>query len=221
MADGGTLFLDEIGDMDLSMQAKILRAIQEKEIERVGGTKPIPVDLRIISATNRDLESLVQNNSFREDLYYRLNVVTSSVPPLRERKEDIPLFAECFINIFAQQQGKGKIGLSEKVKQIFNSYHWPGNVRELQNVIQHAVILCDGSLIIVENLPPYLRHGQDKQTERTLGMFDLRTILEQTEKDTILFALEQTRNNRSLAMRMLGVNRRSFYNKLKKHEILT
>ncbi len=187
----------------------------------MGGTKPIPVDLRIISATNRDLESLIQNNSFREDLYYRLNVVTISVPPLRDRKEDILLFAEYFINIYAQHQGKGKIALSEKVKQIFNSYHWPGNIRELQNVIQHAVILCDGSLITVDDLPPYLRHGQDKQTERTLSTFDLRTILEQTEKDTILFALEQACNNRSLAMRMLGVNRRSFYDKLKKHGVLT
>lgn len=221
MADGGTLFLDEIGDMNLAMQSKILRAVQEKEIERVGGTRPIPVDIRILSATHRDLETLIQNDAFREDLYYRLNVVTISIPPLRERQEDVLLFAEYFIGVYSEKQGKGLIRLSEKVKQIFLAYHWPGNVRELQNVVQHAVLLCDNSLITVDELPPYLRQGQDSQTERMQGSLDLRTILEQTEKETILFALEKARNNKSLAMRLLGINRRSFYDKLKKHGIFS
>lgn len=220
MAHGGTLFLDEVGDMNLSMQVKILRAIQEKEIERVGGTKAIPVDIRIISATNRNLELLIQNNSFREDLYYRLNVVTIGVPPLRERKEDILLFADYFIDLYAETQGKTKMTLSEKVKQRFNSYHWPGNVRELQNVLQHAVILCEGPVITVEDLPPYLRHGQDNQAKPNHADLNLRTVLDQTEKDTILLALEQAHNNKSLAMRLLGIHRRSFYDKLKKHGVI-
>lgn len=157
MAHTGTLFLDEIGELSPALQVKLLRILQEREFRRLGGEKTIPVDIRVISATNRDLRAEIARKNFREELYYRLNVVTVTLPPLRDRKEDIPLLANHFLQQVTQQYHRPSQSLSPEVIQFLLTYAWPGNVRELQNVIQHAVLLTDGDNILISNLPEYLR----------------------------------------------------------------
>lgn len=153
LADGGTIFLDEIGEMDLSLQVKILRVLQEKEIERVGGSGVKKVDVRIIAATNRDLEAEVQAGRFREDLFYRLNVIPIHLPPLRERGGDIAILADHFITHFSRKNGRKKLGFSPEVRRVLEHYSWPGNVRELENIMERMTILCDGSVVTLEDLP--------------------------------------------------------------------
>lgn len=209
LADGGTILLDEIGDISPSIQVKLLRVIQEKEIERVGGTAPVKVDVRIAAATNQDLRKKIEEGSFREDLFYRLKVVEIHIPPLRERKEDIHLLTEHFITKFNQKFHKDIIAVSEEVYKIFNDYQWRGNVRELEHTLEHAFITCHQSTITIDNLPhDFMSKGQrNVSTNRD------------NEHTTIMEALEKNRWNKSEAARELGMTRTTFYNKLKKYEI--
>lgn len=231
LADGGTLFLDEVGDMGLEAQAKLLRAIQNKEIERLGGMRPISVDVRIIAATNQDLEAKIRERVFREDLFYRLNVFPLTIPPLRERKEDILPLAAHFLEKFSQQYGKSLV-FSDRVAQLLLNYTWPGNIRELQNAVEHAVIAAEGFTITLDDLPNYLKSIQTeikqplertkhleegKQMEFFASNAGLSFLLSQVEKSAIEEALKKAGNNKSEAIRMLGISRSAFYEKLKRY----
>ncbi len=220
LADGGTLFLDEVGDMSMAMQAKLLRAIQEREIQKIGGDYPIRVDVRIIAATNKDLESMVKKGDFREDLYYRLNVMPIYIPSLKERRDDIPLLVDHFTKFYAAQHLKQDVVISAEVMDIFLHYQWPGNIRELQNVIERAVILTQDGLITEKYLPSHLRNNVGTGTVRGSGWpASLPERVAMLEKQAIIDALEVSGNNKTKAMEMLKISRRSFYNKLKKYGI--
>jgi len=218
LAHEGTIFLDEIGDMTLSMQAKLLRVLQDREIERLGGTQTIKVDIRIIAATNRNLEKMIADGSFRQDLYYRLNIVSLFLPPLRERKEDILELAQRFLD----QLGETKeqiANISPQVGQILEDYDWPGNVRELHNVMEHASILCDGPMINISHLPKYLQDKYKGGDRFSDNPHHLKTAVEKLERDLILASLAKHRDSRSKAMEELGLSRSSFYEKLHKYEL--
>jgi PAS domain S-box-containing protein len=223
LAHDGTLFLDEIGDMSMAMQAKLLRALQDKEIERVGGQKPIKVDVRIVSATNRNLEMMVKNKTFREDLYYRLNVVPIILPPLKDRKDDISLMVDYFLNEFLSRENKGNMMVSNEVMDIFHNHHWPGNIRELRNAIEHAVVVCPGRVILPEHLPGYFIHIEppagDVDSFLRIGSKKLPDIVARVEKEAMVKALRMANNNRSKAIEILGISRRTFYEKLRKYEL--
>lgn len=217
LANGGTIFLDEIGDMPFAMQAKLLRVLQEKEIERLGDSRPRKVDIRIIAATNRNLEELIEQGQFRQDLYYRLNVVTLNVPPLRERKEDIRLLVERFIEKYNKQFGLKVTRLSPQVWDLFLTYHWPGNVRELENVMERAFNVVEGQQIELNHLPPYLHQGSEKS-----GLVDgtpLPELLAKIEEKAIREALEMSGGNRAQAAKLLGITRAWLYNRLKYYGI--
>ncbi|MCL5045204.1 MAG: sigma-54-dependent Fis family transcriptional regulator [Actinobacteria bacterium] len=217
LANGGTIFLDEIGDMSPSLQAKLLRVLQEKEIERVGGTSTIRVDVRIIAASNKDLEEMVAQGEFREDLFYRLNVITLKIPPLRERKEDILPLAHQMIGKFCQVLGVHVKGIAPEALAILQEYHWPGNVRELENVIERAMNLDVGDLIRPEHLPPHLTRRYEKNEHMlVLPGKTYRETLAEAEKRAILAALEKTGGNKAEAARALGISRSRFYEKLGK-----
>lgn len=218
IAHKGTLFLDEVGDMSPVMQAKLLRVLQEKEIEKVGGSKPIPVDVRIISATNKDLETMVLKKQFREDLYYRLNVIPIFLPPLKKRKDDIPLLVDYFLKQFCREHKKGKIIISSGVMNILIGHDWPGNIRELKNVMEHAVILCSGNMITTDHLPSYLRKNQLNIGNQEWQLEKLPELVEQLEKEVINRVIKKYRN-KSNAIKALGISRRTFYMKLKKYQI--
>ncbi len=219
-AHKGTLFLDEVGDMSLAMQAKLLRAIQEKEIEKIGSNRVVQVDVRIISATNKDLEAMVAQKRFREDLYYRLNVMPIMIPPLRERKDDIPLLAEHFMKQYCSELGRKEIVISSEVMEIFIAYRWPGNIRELQNAVEHGVILCTDGVMTPEHLPWYLQKVSSRvQVSQPSGVTALRKLVAQVEKEAIVEALRMCNNNKSAAIKALGISRRTFYEKMKKYRI--
>nr|WP_066637421.1 sigma 54-interacting transcriptional regulator [Desulfolucanica intricata] len=216
-ANGGTIFLDEIGDMPLVMQAKLLRVLQEKEIERLGDSRPRRVDVRVVAATNRPLEELIKENNFREDLYYRLNVVTLNLPPLRERIEDIRDLTQHFLAKYKFEFGLNITGLSSEAWNIFESYNWPGNVRELENVIERAFNMVDGQIIDVVHLPPYLqKFGKTKR--RSLHK-NLPSLLEQVERDAIIEALSATDGNKMQAAKILGISRAWLYKKIAQYNI--
>jgi two-component system response regulator HydG/two-component system response regulator AtoC len=215
MADGGTVFFDEIGDLEYGLQKKLLRFLQEREFHRVGGKKPIITNARVITATNKDLEEAVQNNEFRADLYYRLNVISINIPPLRERKEDIPVLAEHFLENFSKKNRKDIRGFEQKVQEIFMNYDWPGNVRELENVVERAVILCPFDSINIECLPNKLR---SVEVEDYCFPDDLN--LPEMEKRIIMKALEKTAWNQSQAARLLGISRKQLMTKMKNHGIV-
>ena len=212
LANGGTIFLDEIGDMPLALQPKILRVIQDKEIERLGSEKTIKVDVRIISATNKDLRELVAQGHFREDLYYRLNVLPIHIPPLRERKEDIPILVDHFLEVFNQRYNK-KVRFHPKVIEIFMEYPWYGNVRELENAVERLVILRDG-LIRESDLPPYFFTRLDTSEPRNIPQ-----VIESTEREEILKALEKTGYVKSRAARLLGYTLRQLDYRIRKYKI--
>lgn len=218
LANGGSIFLDEIGDMPISMQVKLLRVIQEKEIERVGGVKSIPLDVRIIAATNKNLEELVKNGKFREDLFYRLNVMNINIPALRERKEDIAVLVKFLMVKISEQVGNYVVKISNKAMKYLERYSWPGNVRELENVLERAINLIEySSEIQVEDLPLHI-------TKQKVGMEKnkynkLKDILDDVEKRTILEVLDQTRGNRSETAKILNISRSSLYEKLWKYGI--
>lgn len=217
-ADGGTLFLDEVGELSAPVQAKLLRVLQENEIERLGGHEPIAVDFRLVSATNRDLETAVKEGTFREDLYYRLNVIEVRLPPLRERPEDILLIAEHFIRRYAQKNAKTVFGLTEEARDMLLRYRWPGNVRELENVVERAVVLTRDEVIGAKNLPVPVQNAEAAQGEiHRQGkkvIIPLGTKLDEVERFMIRETLEETGGDKSLAAQLLGIAARTIYRKL-------
>lgn len=215
VAHGGTVFLDEIGDMPLSMQVKLLRVLQEKVIMRVGGTQEIPVDIRVLAATNKNLKMEVQQGRFRHDLYYRLNVITLEIPRLAERKDDILLLSLHFLQKIAASQGKEVRAISDEVINILLSYEFPGNVRELENIIERAVTLARGPTVEIEHLPADLQKlAQSVRRPRREFM-----TLEENERDYIAWVLEQVRENKTRAAEILGIDRVSLWRKLKRYQM--
>ncbi|HEY0094229.1 MAG TPA: sigma 54-interacting transcriptional regulator, partial [Archangium sp.] len=196
LAEGGTLFLDEIGEINLATQVKLLRVLQEREFERVGGTETLKVNVRLIAATNKDLETAIAEKTFREDLYYRLNVFTLFIPPLRERKSDLLLLADFFVGKYSREHGKNIRRISTPAIDMLVSYHWPGNVRELENIIERSVLVCDGNAIHGHHLPPTLQTAEASETTTNTSLAD---AVQQFEKDLILDALKTTRGNRAKA----------------------
>ena len=218
LADGGTLFLDEIGDMDMAMQVKLLRVLQEREIERLGSNRPRKIHVRLIAATNRDLETMIREKQFREDLYYRLNVVSLTVPPLRERVEDLDDLIQSFIKKFNRQFGQSVTGISEESRNILRKYRWPGNVRELENTIERAFNVLEGSEIQIKHLPNYLQILAGNQIHHFSGGM-LENILNSVEKEALLYALESANGSKVEAARTLGLSRAGLYKKLTKHNL--
>jgi Nif-specific regulatory protein len=216
LAEGGTLFLDEIGDMNVSTQVKLLRVLQEKEFDRLGGTTTIRANVRLIAGTNKDLEKAMAEAKFREDLYYRLNVFAIFVPPLRERKSDLLLLADYFLQKYAKEHQKNIRRISTPAIDMLTAYHWPGNVRELENVIERAVLVSDSNVLHGHNLPPTLQTAQASGTVTTLSLSD---AVEAYEKDIILDALKTTRGNRTKAASLLRTTERVINYKVRKYEI--
>jgi Nif-specific regulatory protein len=216
LANGGTLFLDEIGELSPAIQVKLLRVLQEREFERVGGTEPIRVDVRVIAATNRDLERALQHGSFREDLYYRLNVFPIFIPPLRERKADVLPLADHFVEKYAREHGKTIKRISTTAIDQLACYHWPGNVRELENTMERAVLMADGEVIHGHHLPPTL---QTAEATGTVVSTSLGGAVATFERSLIEDALKTTRGNRSKAARLLGTTERVINYKVKKYGI--
>lgn len=218
LAKGGTIFLDEIGDMPLYMQAKLLQAIQDKQIERVGGTKTISVDVRIISATNKNLENLVKENAFREDLYYRLKVLEIRMPALREVKEDIPLYVSTLLKKINQKLGSDAVGITSESMELLKSYSWHGNVRELENFLELAVNYSDEAIIDVTKLPekPW---DKERNTIGNRNTSDYNEIIDNTEMQIIIKAIEKCNGNKSKAAKMLNMHRSVLYKKLKRLNI--
>jgi len=223
-ADGGDFFLDEIGDMPLALQAKLLRVLENGRVERVGDLRPIQTDVRIITATNRNLEELVRQGRFRQDLYFRINVVRLDLPPLRERLEDLPLLTEAFVRQLRLKTGKPIAGLASCVMERLRSHHWPGNVRELKNTLEHAFVTAKEGLIQVRHLPPGLResvssagrfsHGESKTVPQHPQGSGLHP-----EKTALVEALKRTGGNQTQAARLLGVNRNTVLNRMRKYGI--
>ncbi|THB63120.1 MAG: sigma-54-dependent Fis family transcriptional regulator, partial [Spirochaetaceae bacterium] len=215
-ANGGTLFLDEVGELDLSVQVKLLRVLQERRFERVGGNQSVAVDIRIIAATNRDLEKMVREGSFREDLYYRLNVFPIVIPPLRERGSDIITLADHFLQFYSERNGKKIKRISTPALQMLFSYHWPGNVRELENVIERAVIISEDEVIHGYDLPPSLQTGAYSGTSETTS---LEARLQAVEYEAIIEALKDTEGNMTKAAERLGFSKRIMGLRLQKYGI--
>ncbi len=215
LADGGTLFLDEIGEIDSQTQVKLLRVLQEREFERVGGEKPISVDVRVICATNRNLEKEVREGRFREDLFFRLNVVRIEVPPLRERKEDIDLLAASFLETFNTEDKRKILGFTPAAKKALLSYSWPGNIRELKNAVESAVVLCRGDYIDKDDLPLHIREsaGGAKVT------FELPVTLDEAEKRLILETISFARGNKTKAAELLGIGRKTITRRMQELSI--
>jgi Nif-specific regulatory protein len=216
LAEGGTLFLDEIGDINLSTQVKLLRVLQEREFERVGGTETIKVNVRLIAATNKDMEQALAHGTFREDLYYRLNVFTIFVPPLRDRKADLLLLADHFLEKFSHEHGKNIKRISTPAIDMLVSYHWPGNVREMENALERAVLMCEGQVIHAHHLPPSL---QTAEASGTVTRVSLNDAIVAYEKDLIQDALKTTRGNRAKAARLLDATERILNYKIRKYAI--
>ncbi len=218
MAAGGTLFLDEIGDMPLPMQAKLLRVLQEREVERVGGTSTRPVDIRIIAATGQRLEELVREGRFRVDLYYRIHVIPINIPALRERREDIEEIAESFLLQLASEASEPRRSLSPEVLEILKAHDWPGNVRELRNILERAVTMSRGQALVSENIPEHLLRGAPG-VRRELTPGSLANVKAEAERNAILGALQATKGNKSRAAAMLRIHRVKLYEKMKRHGI--
>ncbi|MBN2719831.1 MAG: sigma-54-dependent Fis family transcriptional regulator [Proteobacteria bacterium] len=216
LADGGTLFLDEVAEMSLLLQAKLLRVIQSRSFERVGGTQTLKTDVRLVVATNKDLEEEVARGRFREDLYYRLNVIPIRMPPLRERREDIPLLAEHFLTLIASRNNKMIRGFTSEAMDLLIRSRWRGNVRELENVVERAVIMAKGDLIRPEDLPSQLLAAPEPEEEREKEMVAGQTLSE-VERKAILTTLDLTGGNRTETARMLGISRRTLQYKLKEY----
>jgi two-component system response regulator PilR (NtrC family) len=225
VADGGSIFLDEIGELPLSMQVKLLRVIQDTEFTRVGGTEQIKVDVRIISASNKDLEEAVREKKFREDLYYRLNVIQIKLPLLRERKEDIPLLAEHFIRKYTQELGKDVREISADAMKLLVNYDYPGNVRELQNIIERGIALEASNALTIENLNSYMdeqtgvKRIDDALFEIPTEGIDLETVVGNVEKDLLLKALQRAKGVKKKAAELLNINFRSMRYRLEKYGI--
>jgi two-component system response regulator HydG len=218
-ADGGTIFLDEVGEMAPSMQAKLLRVLQDGEIQRVGSDEVLRVDVRVIAATNRDMAQDVRAGRFREDLYYRLNVVNIHIPPLRERKEDIPLLARHFLDIYARKNRRIVKGFTPRAMDLMSRYGWPGNVRELENAVERGVILMRGDYFTHEDLPLALRELLPQEERVSPFPFPAGMSIREMEKELVLRTLEATGGNKSEAARRLGITRRTLHLKLKEYAL--
>ncbi len=223
VANGGTFFLDEIGDMPMNLQAKILRVLQEREFDRVGGTKPIRVDVRFIAATNKNLEKMVQEGRFREDLFFRLNVLPIYLPPLRERKEDIPMLVERFL-----REAPKPARVDTTALQMMIGYNWPGNIRELQNVVERAAVMSDSGLIGIDQLPDSITQGLSGRMvtgtgggdpDRSISTFSIDEHIREIERGMIVEALRKTNGVQVKAAELLGINQRSLWHRIKKYEI--
>jgi two-component system response regulator AtoC len=217
IASGGTIFLDEIGSLPMPMQAKLLRAIQEKEIERIGGSKPIPVDFRVVSATNSDLRSEIKKRQFREDLYYRLNVIPIHLPSLRDRKGDLPLLANHFLNKYNHEFGKKLKGFKKEVLLLLSEYDWPGNVRELENLIERLVVLTKEGYIETDKLPYEIKGDQPHSSSTAEAKF--KDAVKKFEASFIRQALDKAGGNKSEAAKILGIHRNTLLNLEKKLKI--
>jgi len=219
-ASGGTLLLDEIGDLPLSFQVKLLRVLQEKQIERLGSNLPIDVDVRIVSASLRPLEQEMAEGNFREDLYFRINTVSIHLPPLRERREDIPLLAQAFLRELAKERGKEIEGFSDEALEVLDGHSWPGNVRELRNVVERAVLFCRGPRVTAEQLPATLGTGAGRATPAPAReAVPLHKAVELAEIEAIHAALEVTRGRRNQAAELLGISRKTLWEKMKAHGV--
>ncbi|MBU2648827.1 sigma 54-interacting transcriptional regulator [bacterium] len=217
LADKGTIFFDEIGDMPLNMQVKLLRVLQEKEIERVGGQKPRKIDFRFICATNRNVEKMISSGAFRLDLYYRINVMNVSLPPLRAIKDDIPLFFKEFLTELSGELNKKVKPVAANAMTLLQNYAWPGNMRELRNIAERALILSRGETITLDDLPPVVRETTGSLTDGSDRLPMLKAIMAETEKQAVARALELTGDNRAAAAKMLGIHRTGLYQKMKKY----
>lgn len=214
-ADRGTIFLDEIGDLPLNMQVKLLRVLQDREIEKIGSNISEPVDVRVIAATNKNLEEMVENGQFRADLYYRLNVVTINIPPLRERREDIPILAEYLVEKIVREENISEKKVSKKTIEYLKRYDWPGNVRELENILERAInFLGEEEIIEPKHLPVKIT---DEQDYGNIG--NLKEIMEEKEKKIIIDSLIHTKGNKTMAAEILNISRTSLYEKMKKYSI--
>lgn len=220
LAAGGTIFLDEIDAFSPALQAKLLRVLQEGEFERVGDTKTFKVDVRVIAATNQNLQELITQGRFRKDLYYRLNIIPIELPPLRQRLEDIPLLIDNLIKKHTKHLSKKIEGVSEQVLELLMAYHWPGNIRELENIIERAIILTKGPVISVADLPETLTAKVIAASEGN-GKLKLKEALQSPEKDLISRALERFKGNRNETAKALGINRTTLYKKMQKFGLLT
>ena len=218
LADGGTIFLDEIGEIPLFIQVKLLRVLETHSFERLGGTETIHVDVRVVAATNRDLEAMVKEGTFREDLFYRLDVVNIKLPPLRERLEDIPPIVNHYIDVFAKENGRGKMTISESAISALCSYSWPGNIRELKNCVERMVVLTRGALIDLDNVPVNIREKSDPGISRKI-LSPSSCDLERNEKMLILRALDECGGNRTKAAEKLGISRRTLHRKIAQYGI--
>ena len=222
IAEGGTIFLDEIADMDVSLQAKLLRVLQEKKFERLGGTKTIAVNVRVIAASNMDLKKSIEKKEFREDLFYRLSVFPVVIPPLRDRLDDIPALADYFIDKFCKEMNKKKKKLSTESLKIMDKYHWPGNVRELENTIERAIILCESKTIAPDSLAIRLSTIPEIRLREGAGLKEVAAAAQaEAEKSLILRVLSQTRGNKKKCAEILQIDYTTLFEKLKKYGLQT
>jgi DNA-binding NtrC family response regulator len=226
LASGGTLFLDEVGEIPLEAQAKLLRALEERTITRLGARSPIPIDVRVIAATHKDLERAVADGQFRDDLYWRLNVVGIQLPPLRERKPDIPLLLDHIIGRFNRELSLSVKAISQQARQLLIEYEWPGNVRELENTICQAMILCEGETLTVHDLPPRIRGESQVEAQAASGEVErlslaeaVRQSTERLEKQLILSRLTESGGNRTQTAESLGISRKTLFNKMRSYGI--
>lgn len=220
IANGGTIFLDEIGDMDVSLQAKLLRVLQEKQFERLGGNKTVDVDVRVIAATNMDLQELIRQSKFREDLYYRLSVFPLVMPPLRERIDDIALLADYFIDKYCREMKKGSKSLTRDAAGLLEKYHWPGNVRELENTIERAVILAEGKKIGPDHLAIRIRRTSEIHLRDGAGLKEIGAHAQrEAERGTIVRVLKEVRGNKRKAASVLKIDYTTLFDKMKKYDI--
>jgi len=214
VASGGTFFLDEVGETTLAIQVKLLRVLQEREIIPVGGTAPIKVDVRLIAATNADLEKAVKEERFRADLYYRLNVIPVVMPPLRDRRDDIPLLVDHFLHVASERSGRRKT-VSKEAMGLLSNYDWPGNVRELENIVERACILQDGDEFRIDDLPDKVRHHS--QERRKVVMQETQMTLDELEKEYLVSVLEETNWQKKKASAILGINASTLYRKIQRY----
>jgi transcriptional regulator with PAS, ATPase and Fis domain len=214
-AEGGTIFLDEIGDISQAMQVRLLRVLQEHQYEPLGSVETVPTDVRVIAASHRDLARMVDEGTFREDLYYRINVIRLELPRLADRREDIPLLVDHFISRFNRLQGKDVVGVSDEVLTLLMGYDFPGNARELENIVEHAFVLCSAGLIETQHLPPELRHGGEVPAVETRAGLTLRAV----EAMHISLALHRHGGNRKAAAEELGIHPSTLFRKIKDLEI--
>jgi transcriptional regulator with PAS, ATPase and Fis domain len=214
LANTGTLFLDEIAEMPVMLQAKLLRVLEERKVRRLGSAKEVPIDVRVLAATNKDPHDAVRNGEFREDLLYRLNVIHIKLPPLRERREDIPLLTEFIVKDLSNRHDRPTKLVSSEVLEIFSRYPWPGNVRELRNVVEHAVIVCDSQRIEKQHLSPQMFDGRSLKNEDSITM-PVPISLDEAERQLILKTLIKTNNNKTRAADLLNISLKTLHNKLK------